>query len=85
MFSKIPEPPQIFLVMTEDGDVSVGAFLDEPSAQSVADKANEGHAGFEPYFVNEVEVHAQDHQWRDRCPVCQAREAFYRRTQDDGK
>ena len=83
MFSKpkeIPEPPKIYLVMTEDGDIK-GAFLDQASAEYAVGEANEGHAPFEPYFVNDIEIKASESHWRSHCRVGKARE----KTEDDLK
>ena len=88
MFSKPegkPEPPKVYIVMTEDGAIA-GAYLDPAAAEYAAGEANAEHQPeFEPFFVNDVEIKASPSDWRAHCHVCQAREAFYKKTEDDLK
>ena len=93
MFSKPekkPEPPKIYFVRTEDegcndGEIK-GAFLNEEEAEKAAEEKNKEHAPeFKPYFVDELEIIGESHEWHRLCPVCQAREAFYKKTEDDLK
>lgn len=76
---------KIFLVTTEDGDTSPGAFLDEEKAIAACQVANKEHQVFDPYFVHDIEVTAAPHEWKKYCPVCQAREAFYAGQEDNKK
>ena len=88
MFSKpeeSPEKPKIYLVRTEDYGI-LGAYLNEKEAQDVTDKENKRHDPmFAPYFVDDIEIQADQSEWRKHCPVCQALDQYYQRTQDDLK
>ena len=88
MFSKPEEPPEkpkIYLVRTEDCEI-LGVYLNEKEAEEAADKENKRHDPmFAPYFVDDIEIQGDRPEWRKRCPVCQAHDQYYQRTQDDLK